>query len=287
YRAPILITAMPIIGSLQDFFGKRFLLDDARVSALTAVTPDRARAEIAVGPQGEIEVLSWQPPKPAADILYQSLPLILTVGIVLLAGAFFMIRTSQAAAEMLVGRERQMRHAATHDFLTGLANRALLEPEFRTLAEKESLMVVCVDLDGFKGVNDSHGHAMGDELLKVVASRLRTGTRETDRLFRLGGDEFAILMPNISMAETEEVCRRLSASLSQPIALPKCEISIGASFGISQVADKAATCDTALGAADGALYDAKSLGRGSVVTASTVASRRPERTERMAATARR
>jgi diguanylate cyclase (GGDEF)-like protein len=269
-RAPILITAMPISGSLQNFFGQRFLLDDARVSPLAAVTPDRARVEIAMGSAGEIEVLSWRPPKPAADVLYQALPLILTVSLVLLAGGFFMIRISQSTARMLVSRERQMWHAATHDFLTGLANRSLLEPEFGTLAERGSLMVVCVDLDGFKGVNDSHGHAMGDELLKVVAARLRLGTRKADRLFRLGGDEFAILMPSISMADAEEVCRRLSKSLSQTIS-SKCDISIAASFGISEVMDKATTCDAALNAADAALYHAKSLGRGSVVTASNMA----------------
>ncbi|TCR91053.1 diguanylate cyclase (GGDEF)-like protein [Rhizobium sp. BK376] len=286
-RAPILITAMPIAGSLQDFFGERFLLDDAHVSPLSSVTSDRARVEIAVGSEGEVEVLSWRPPAPAADVLYQSLPLIVTVSLVLLAGGFFLVRMSQGTAQMLVSRERQMRHAATHDFLTGIANRSLLAEEFKTLSDAGPLMVVCIDLDGFKGVNDSHGHAMGDELLKVVAARLRSGTREEDRLFRLGGDEFAILMPDLSLAEAEQVCRRLSASLSSPIALPRCNIAIGASFGISEVADKDTTCDAALNAADAMLYQAKSLGRGSVVTASNVAASGSEKDVRRSAAARR
>jgi diguanylate cyclase (GGDEF)-like protein len=278
-RAPILISAMPITGSLQDFFGTRFLLDDARLSPLTQVTPERARVEIAVDPTGDIEVLSWRSPTPAADILYQSLPLIITVGVVLLAAGLFTLRVSRRTARMLVTRERQMRHAATHDFLTGLANRSLLQPTFARLTKKGPVTVVCLDLDGFKSVNDTHGHAMGDELLKVVASRLQAGTRDIDRLFRLGGDEFAILMPGMTTEEADKACRDLSKSLSRAIGLSECQVTIAASFGIKFVNGDETTCDAALGAADAALYHAKSFGRGSVVIAdgmrSTLPSARP------------
>jgi diguanylate cyclase (GGDEF)-like protein len=271
-RAPVLITAMPITGSLQDFFGTRFLLDDARVSPLSQVAPERARVEIAVDATGDVEVLSWRPPTPAADILRQSLPLVVIVGVVLFAAGIFTLRISRGAARTLLARERQMRHAATHDFLTGLANRALLEREFRTLAAKGPLAVVCLDLDGFKVVNDTHGHAIGDELLKAVSSRLRSGTREVDRLFRLGGDEFAILMPEVSAEKADRICRGLSRSLSRPARLSKCEVSIGASFGIRMVEGGDATCAASLGAADAALYHAKSFGRGSVVSADAMRS---------------
>lgn len=274
-RAPILISAMPIAGNIQDFFGTRFLLDDARLSTLADVAPDRARAAIAVGPGGEIEVLSWRPPSPAADIFYRSLPLIITVGIVLLTAGIFALRTSRNAARMLVAREKRMRHAATHDFLTGLANRALLKSEFQALSEKGPLTVICLDLDGFKNVNDTHGHAVGDELLKVVAERLREGTRETDHLFRLGGDEFAILMPGVTAAEAREICGRLAGSLSEPVELPKCAVSIGASFGIMPIETSETSCDTAFAAADAALYRAKALGRGSVRLAGELQSEPP------------
>ncbi len=263
-RAPILISAMPIAGNIQDFFGTRFLLDDARLSTLADVAPDRARAAIAVGPGGEIEVLSWRPPSPAADIFYRSLPLIITVGIVLLTAGIFTLRMSRNAARMLVAREKRMRHAATHDFLTGLANRALLKSEFQILSKKGPLAVICLDLDGFKNVNDTHGHAVGDELLKVVAERLRESTRAIDRLFRLGGDEFAILMPDVSATEAREICDRLGGALAKPIDLPKCVVSIGASFGIKSIDNAETSCDTAFGAADAALYRAKAFGRGSV-----------------------
>ncbi len=264
-RAPVLITAMPIGGTLQDFFGKRFLLNNAQIGPLPTVSPDRARAEIAVGTQGEIEVLSWLPPTPASDFVWQSLPLILTVGLVLVAGAALMIHMTQTAAQMLMNRERQMRHAATHDFLTGLSNRSLLEAEFSTLTKKGPLMIACLDLDGFKAVNDTCGHAMGDELLKVVATRLRAGVRPQDRIFRLGGDEFAIMMPGLSAAEAAEICQQLATSLSAKVLLLGQEIAIGASFGISEVSRGETSCEAALKGADAALYCAKSIARGAVV----------------------
>ncbi|KQS64568.1 hypothetical protein ASG39_11495 [Rhizobium sp. Leaf371] len=269
-RAPVLITAMPIGSSLQDFFGTRFLLDDARVSRLTEVAPERARTEIAVGPDGEVQVLSWRPPTPARDMLYQAMPLILTIFFVLMAGGILLLRISQTTAQMLVTRERQMAHAATHDVLTGLANRALLDRTYDTEVDRGTLVVACLDLDGFKGVNDTYGHAIGDDLLRAVASRLRATARKEDRLFRLGGDEFAILMPSITLTEAEAACLRLGEALSAPMYLPGAyppghRIEIAASFGLCQVMDGSTTCDAAFRAADDALYTAKSLGRGRVV----------------------
>jgi diguanylate cyclase (GGDEF)-like protein len=115
---------------------------------------------------------------------------------------------------------------------------------------------------------------MGDELLKVVAARLQAGSRDVDRLFRLGGDEFAILMPAMTSEQADKACRTLSKSLARTIGLSKCEVSIGASFGIKLVEDGETTCDAALSAADAALYHAKSFGPGSVVSASTLRSSR-------------
>ncbi len=256
-RAPVLITAMPIAGSLPGFFGTRFMLNDARIGTASSVTPDRARVEVAVGLAGETEVLSWRPPQPATDALYRSLPLLVTVAVILLAGAVFLLRMSQTTARALVAKERQMRHAATHDFLTGLSNRALLIDEYDALAAKGPLSVVCLDLDGFKAINDTHGHAMGDALLKVVAERLQQTTRSNDRLFRLGGDEFAILMPGLGATEAATACQRISLALAAPVSLACGTVTVGASFGIRLVDDSRTNCDAALGAADGALYDAK------------------------------
>jgi diguanylate cyclase (GGDEF)-like protein len=159
-----------------------------------------------------------------------------------------------------------MRHAATHDFLTGLANRALLAPEFERLRSQCPMTVVCIDLDGFKSVNDGHGHAAGDELLQQVAQRLLGGCKEDDVVFRLGGDEFAVLMPNIPLLDADWHCRRLSWILSQPYLLSGAKVVIGASFGIADVTNASReSCEEVLRRADRALYEAKASGRGTVV----------------------
>jgi diguanylate cyclase (GGDEF)-like protein len=259
---PVLITAMPIAGSLPSFFGSRFLLDDPHVSPLSDVTPDRARADIAVGADGKPVVLSWHSPTPAADMMRQSMPLIATLALVLVAFAVFALRVSRTAAQALVGREKEMRHAATHDFLTGLANRSLVEAEYERLAAQGPLSVACLDLDGFKAVNDTYGHAAGDALLQAVAERLKLGTGEADRLFRLGGDEFAIFMPGIPAQEAVQICQRIGRLLRQPFDLPACRVRIGASFGVEHVRDNSISSDAALKAADIALYQVKSARRG-------------------------
>lgn len=260
-QAPILIAAMPIGTSLADFFGTRFLLDDARVSPLKDIAADRARVPLAVSADGTEQVLSWRPPTPAADLLGQSLPFLTVAGIVLLLGAAFTFRVSQATVRLLIEREKDLRHAATHDNLTGLANRADLASRFDALAASGPLIVACIDLDGFKAVNDSFGHAAGDELLKGVAKRLRSHARKEDLVFRLGGDEFVILMPGIDGDEAEELCRGLAAILSLPFELSDCTARVGASFGLATVHSGNLSCDDALKLADAELYKAKSSPR--------------------------
>lgn len=256
-RAPVLISAIPIAGSLQTFLGDRFLLNDAIIGPSSTVSDDRASAEIAVGPNGEAQVLSWRPLTPAGDLLRQFLPLAAALTIIFIAGAIFAIRISRRAIGRLVEAEQAMRHAATHDFLTGLANRSLVATEFERLSREGALVVACLDLDGFKAVNDSHGHAAGDALLKLVAERLRDECREGDVVFRLGGDEFAILMPDLSSIDAEIACKQLAERLAKPYAISGQKVTIGASFGLSEVSGRDVSCEEALRRADLALYRAK------------------------------
>lgn len=260
-QAPILISAIPIAGSLQDFLGDRFLLDDAAVGPAMEAAEDRAKVEIASGPDGQVHALSWRPSTPARDLLRQSLPLAVTVVLVLVVVCMFAARTSRRAIESLVEAERKMRYAATHDFLTGLANRSLVAAEFERLSRLGQMVVGCLDLDGFKAINDHHGHAAGDEVLKAVAVRLRATCRSQDTVFRLGGDEFAVLMPDISTAAAELFFQQLCIGLSQPYLVQDKTMIIGASFGLSGTSDGETTCDVAFRNADEALYRAKNARR--------------------------
>jgi diguanylate cyclase (GGDEF)-like protein len=157
-----------------------------------------------------------------------------------------------------VALERELRHAAHHDPLTGLANRALLRDRLDECAA-HPVSLLLLDLDGFKAVNDSLGHQVGDQVLLEVSRRLSRACRPTDLLVRLGGDEFVALVEGdhdraISLAE------RFLTILSEPITLPGRDITLGCSIGIAS--PTAGATDSALRDADIAMYVAKSKGKG-------------------------
>ena len=166
-----------------------------------------------------------------------------------------------------------MRHQAHHDLLTGLPNRLSFGPRLeRALAQAtrtgQSGALLFVDLDRFKVVNDSLGHAAGDHLLKVVAKRLRACLRREDRLFRMGGDEFTVILSTVGSAqEAALLAGRLRQAASQPVVIEGCEASVGATIGIVLFPGSASgvgteTADDLLRRADAAMYRAKARGRG-------------------------
>jgi diguanylate cyclase (GGDEF)-like protein/PAS domain S-box-containing protein len=167
--------------------------------------------------------------------------------------------------------EAQISHAATHDALTGLANRAaLLERMNAALAHMGeqpggALTVHILDLDGFKQVNDTLGHAAGDNLLKELASRLKSSLGETDMVARLGGDEFAIIQ--IGTGDQREAAIELAVKtlelVATPFQLEAQEVSVGTSIGIALAPANGTDAAELLKKADLALYRVKSEGRNS------------------------
>jgi diguanylate cyclase (GGDEF)-like protein len=163
--------------------------------------------------------------------------------------------------------EERIAHMARHDALTDLPNRALLrerlEYELKRVKRGECLAVLCLDLDHFKSVNDTLGHPIGDELLKVVAERLRRCTREHDTIARLGGDEFAIIMTAMEKpSDAAILSRRVRDSITKPYDLDGHQIVADISIGISVAPVDASEPDQLLKNADMALYGAKADGRG-------------------------
>jgi len=169
-----------------------------------------------------------------------------------------------------VALEAQLRHQAFHDDLTGLANRALFEDRLtlalaRVRRHGGQLAVIFVDLDDFKNVNDSLGHAVGDELLRATAQRLETCVRAQDTASRLGGDEFAILLEDVSGDdEAWEIAERLRHALEAPLDLDGRHVFPSASIGVERPGAEA-TPATVLANADLAMYAAKERGKGCVV----------------------
>lgn len=162
--------------------------------------------------------------------------------------------------------EAQLTWQAYHDPLTNLANRTLFRDrvERALLARRDrpgSVGVLFLDLDNFKHVNDSLGHAAGDQLLFEVARRLLNATRGCDTVARLGGDEFAILLDNIrNAADCTIVAERVLTSMQTAVLLEGREVTVGASIGIVR-ADEQASADELLRDADVAMYDAKQAGK--------------------------
>jgi len=161
----------------------------------------------------------------------------------------------------------QLRHIAHFDALTNLPNRVLLADRLQQAiaqAQRRSnlMAVVYLDLDGFKEVNDQHGHAVGDQLLVVLAQRLRESLREGDTLARMGGDEFvAVLADMPDVYECEHVLERLLAAASQPVTVAEQVLQVTASLGAALYPKDGEEADTLLRHADQAMYQAKQAGK--------------------------
>ncbi|MBW7901917.1 MAG: PAS-domain containing protein [Rhodocyclaceae bacterium] len=164
--------------------------------------------------------------------------------------------------------EEQVRNMALQDALTRLPNRLNLNEQIeRALAPRaghaETFALLFLDLDGFKGVNDSLGHDAGDALLTQVAGRLRETVRETDTVARLGGDEFVVLLRDADGDETApRIAEAIIARLAEPFALDATTARIGTSIGIAVHPRHGAHREALLKAADEAMYRAKAAGRG-------------------------
>ena len=173
--------------------------------------------------------------------------------------------------------EKQIRHMATHDALTGLGNRILfmehLVRAFSQAAQNSTTFALLyIDIDGFKQVNDRHGHAAGDALLCAIAERLRANLRHEDYAMRLSGDEFAVIMRDLrdeTMAETqgECLCAALRAPYQLTIGNTEITVQVSASIGISLYPHHSLVHDELVRLADAAMYRAKQAGRGGVAMA--------------------
>ena len=163
--------------------------------------------------------------------------------------------------------EMKIAHMARHDALTDLPNRLLLRERLGEalshVGRGQRLAVLCLDLDQFKNVNDTLGHPIGDELLRVVAGRLRGCVRETDTISRVGGDEFSIIQTEIVDAtDAERLARRISEAVSAPYDIHGHMVMVNTSIGIALAPADAVDANELLKNADMALYGAKADGRG-------------------------
>src|SRR4051812_48225693 len=199
----------------------------------------------------------------------------LTLFVLCLVRMAILVRELQHKAIVLEGRERELSatvrrlneseddlaHQASHDSLTGLPNRAWFLHRLRRAVERGTpVAVMLLDLDGFKTVNDSLGHAAGDTMLIEVATRLKGALRGTDCVARLGGDEFTILAEGAGAEGAVELAGRVLAALDAPVVLDSRTVFCQASVGIALSADGSYAAMELLRDADAAMYTAKRRG---------------------------
>jgi diguanylate cyclase (GGDEF)-like protein len=192
--------------------------------------------------------------------------LIIVVAAIVLTRQFLGARTNEGLMRDLNRQRAILARQAFRDPLTQLGNRAMFMDHAKdALADADDTMtaVVLIDLDGFKDVNDTYGHAAGDELLRTTAARLNANVRANDTVSRLGGDEFVVLLPRLAddnIADT--VAERILRDLLQPIVVGNAMLSIRASAGIAITRGSGRDVDDVMREADQALYQAKAEGKG-------------------------
>jgi diguanylate cyclase (GGDEF)-like protein len=186
-------------------------------------------------------------------------------------------RALSRSNETLVSQQQELEQLAKHDALTGLYNRR----EFLRLAEMElaqaarngsGTCLLMADIDFFKKINDQHGHPVGDEVLKRVATRLLASVRLTDAVARMGGEEFIVLLPRTESANAMVVAEKLRTALrAEAMDVNGLLLNVTASFGVSSLAfNERGSIDALYMAADHALYEAKHAGRDRVIYAAPV-----------------
>lgn len=209
----------------------------------------------------------WDPAREASDILgelalfgFIGTCLVATVGVLL-------FRRIRRSTEELLRREAQASHEARHDALSGLPNRTVfidaLNENMEDLPHRDhSVAVLLLDLDKFKDVNDTYGHAAGDGVLVEFGARVRPLLRQTDVLARLGGDEFAVLLPAVrSHLDATRLAQAIVDATNRPFVVDGIDMRIGVTVGIAIGPSDGTDSATLLRAADTALYRAKNEGR--------------------------
>lgn len=202
-----------------------------------------------------------------ADILMTSI--IIAISIIGCGGAAVMlVQQSEKVNRQLLELVEYQSHLAAHDHLTGLGNRISLQKRFESIENSESFDILLIDLDGFKAVNDTHGHNAGDFLIKAMADRLREVTDGQDLLVRLGGDEFVILLEDVdgTLGSVRKYAEYLIDIVSRPYRWNQAVLRVSASIGHARFPHHGANPSKVLSLADKALYAAKDAGKAQCIT---------------------
>ena len=262
-------------GATLDTISREQGLAGARYARSADQEHNEVAFQIAATGSGEpIGFIIWEPDLPGSRVIGRLVPVLSIAGLII-AGLFFaLMGRLRKSLKELSASEHHARQLSVHDVLTGLPNRALfavhLEQCLPDLAPRRRRAVIAlIDLDKFKEVNDSYGHAAGDELLRAAVGRMSALITPGDTLSRFGGDEFALLLPDLDDADNVylAICNGIIDELRKPFQLDTGDaaVQIGCSIGIVVFQDASHPTNELLRRADVALYEAKTSGRGRLV----------------------
>jgi diguanylate cyclase (GGDEF)-like protein len=223
-------------------------------------TLERALRRLGLSPVVPPDLTGWRKLLDWANAAYQEAE----------EARYTMERSIEISSEEMRELHQVLRRQAREDVLTGMPNRAALGDVLTAALDRRCpgrlLAVLFIDLDGFKLVNDSLGHAAGDDLLLHAAERIQTAIREADVAARLGGDEFVVVCAELDEVATAlAVARRIATSLERPFRVAGQDAVVTASIGVAVADDADTTADDLLRRADLAMYEAKATGRGQLV----------------------
>jgi len=231
-----------------------YVLNGARFGDAASLQP----GEVAIAVPGSETQLMWTPRQIGTELAQHLAPIRLLASALFLGGIGIVLNRLYRLTRLLEARRRAAQELAARDALTGLHNRLGFDQRLAQTANGPALLYL--DLDGFKHVNDSFGHGAGDDLLRIVADRLKRLARDGDCVARIGGDEFALLRsPPTSRAELAELAADIGVALNEPVRLGTTQIQIGASIGIAMGSEHGDDRNRLVAAADAALYRAKAL----------------------------
>lgn len=265
-RAPVTITAKPLDAAFLAAFGKRYLLDEPEILGPKDQAQDHGSLLLRNSAGEAVATLVWTPRKPGTLLLNQLLLPMLFAMALLGVTALSVVRRSGKILTDLIASEAHAKHLAFHDPLTQLPNRALLFERLRAYlaaldAEGGQVMLLCVDLDRFKDINDSLGHHAGDLVIETMAQRLRMVCAQAGLIARLGGDEFVVLCNAADCAAAEVLGARILAAVRKPLQSEYGRLEMGCSIGAAIIDQPGVEPTEALRWADLALYRSKDLGR--------------------------
>ncbi|UPT64394.1 MAG: EAL domain-containing protein [Hyphomonadaceae bacterium JAD_PAG50586_4] len=264
-RAPIVVSGRELDIAFTSQVAQELLLDNvALVRTLDHLQSNQAFVAIGDERNQTLAYYVWTPQRPGTSLLVDMLPILVLVLCSLAGLAFAFFLRARRYARGHAESEARTLHLAFHDSLTGLANRVRVEQRLtqgEVQHESQTFALHVIDLDRFKELNDTFGHAAGDELLRAVAGRLQSLCREGDLCARLGGDEFAILQLDADLERAAALAERIVATLDRPFGLSIGARHLGASVGVTLSSDPGGEALEWLRRADLALYAAKNAGR--------------------------